>query len=211
MAREAAAAKRPLSIGLLGNAAEVLPRMVERGSSPTWSPTRPARTTSWAATCRRACRTRRRSPCARGTRSGTSALSLESMARHCRAILAHEGARGASPSTTATTCGRRRCGRGWRTPSTTPASCPPTSDPCSARGEGPFRWVALSGDPADIAATDEALARGFPREEAHGPVARAGRRAGEAHGAARPDLLAGLRRARQGGQDLQRPGANRAR
>ena len=43
-----------------------------------------------------------------------------------------------------------------------PASCPPTSGRCSAQGKGPFRWAALSGDPADIAATDEAVLDLFP-------------------------------------------------
>ena len=33
--------------------------------------------------------------------------------------------------------------------------------PLFAEGRGPFRWVALSGDPADIAATDELLCRLF--------------------------------------------------
>ena len=40
--------------------------------------------------------------------------------------------------------------------------CRSTSGRCSAEGRGPFRWVALSGDPADIAATDELVCRLFP-------------------------------------------------
>ncbi len=54
-----------------------------------------------------------------------------------------------------------------RSPS--PASCPPTSGRCSARARGPFRWAALSGDPADIAATDAAILDLFPDNE---PLAR---------------------------------------
>ncbi len=45
--------------------------------------------------------------------------------------------------------------------SPTPGSCPPTSAPVRA-GKGPFRWAALSGDPADIAATDRAVLELFP-------------------------------------------------
>ena len=46
------------------------------------------------------------------------------------------------------------------------ASCPPTSGRCSARwGKGPFRWVALSGDPADIHATDRAILDLFGDQE----------------------------------------------
>ncbi len=56
-----------------------------------------------------------------------------------------------SSSTTATTSGRRPRRPASRTPSTTRASCRPSSGPSSARAAGPFRWAALSGDPADIA------------------------------------------------------------
>jgi urocanate hydratase len=46
-----------------------------------------------------------------------------------------------------------------------PGSCPPTSGRCSPRA-GPFRWVALSGDPEDIAKTDRAVAELFPDDAA---------------------------------------------
>ena len=45
------------------------------------------------------------------------------------------------------------------------ASSPPTSVLSSAEGLGPFRWAALSGDPADIAATDKAILELFPNDE----------------------------------------------
>ncbi len=38
--------------------------------------------------------------------------------------------------------------------------------PLFCRGKGPFRWAALSGDPADIAATDEAILGLFPEDRA---------------------------------------------
>ena len=57
-------------------------------------------------------------------------------------------------STTATTSARSRSTKAWRMRSTFPASCRPTSGRCSAKGKGPFRWVALSGDPEDIYKTD---------------------------------------------------------
>jgi len=40
--------------------------------------------------------------------------------------------------------------------------------PLFCEGKGPFRWAALSGDPADIAATDEAILEAFPEDEALG-------------------------------------------
>ena len=53
-------------------------------------------------------------------------------------------------------------GRGRRTRSTTRASCPAFIRPQFCEGRGPFRWVALSGDPADIRRTDEAILELFP-------------------------------------------------
>ncbi|WP_308797412.1 urocanate hydratase [Agromyces silvae] len=47
-----------------------------------------------------------------------------------------------------------------------PGFVPAYIRPLFAEGKGPFRWVALSGDPADIAATDRAIVELFP-EDAH--------------------------------------------
>ena len=44
-------------------------------------------------------------------------------------------------------------------------SCPRSFGRCFAEGKGPFRWVALSGDPADIRRTDEAVLELFPENE----------------------------------------------
>jgi urocanate hydratase len=46
-----------------------------------------------------------------------------------------------------------------------PGFVPAYIRPLFARGAGPFRWVALSGDPADIARTDQALLAAFPENE----------------------------------------------
>ncbi len=96
-------------------------------------------------------------------------------------------------------------------PSRSPASCPAYIRPLFAEGKGPFRWAALSGDPADIAATDRAVLDLFPENEAARPLDPAGRRAGRVPGPAGPDLLARLRRAGQGRCPLQRHGGAAAR
>ena len=46
-----------------------------------------------------------------------------------------------------------------------PGFVPAYIRPLFAEGKGPFRWVALSGDPADIAATDKAILELFPHDE----------------------------------------------
>jgi urocanate hydratase len=57
-----------------------------------------------------------------------------------------------------------------------PGFLPAYIRPLFCEGKGPFRWVALSGDPADIAATDRAVLDEFPDDE---PLARWIRMAGE--------------------------------
>lgn len=57
-----------------------------------------------------------------------------------------------------------------------PGFVPAYIRPLFAEGKGPFRWAALSGDPADIAATDRAVLDLFPENE---PLARWIRLAGE--------------------------------
>jgi urocanate hydratase len=57
-----------------------------------------------------------------------------------------------------------------------PGFVPAYIRPLFCEGKGPFRWVALSGDPADIAATDRAVLELFPENE---PLARWIRMAGE--------------------------------
>lgn len=53
------------------------------------------------------------------------------------------------------------CGRAFAYPGFLPAYI----RPLFCEGKGPFRWVALSGDPADIAATDRAVLAEFPEDE----------------------------------------------
>ena len=92
-----------------------------------------------------------------------------------------------------------------------PGFVPAYIRPLFCEGKGPFRWAALSGDPADIAATDRAVLEEFPDDEALRALDRAGRRADRLPGAAGADLLARLRRAAPPRAALQRDGRARAR
>ncbi len=106
--------------------------------------------------------------------------------------------RARSCSTTATTCAPARKREGSRTtwPSATPGSCRRSYGPLFCEGKGPFRWAALSGDPADIAADRRSGRRALPGERAVAAVASARARQGGVPGAAGAHLLARLRRAR---------------
>ena len=56
-----------------------------------------------------------------------------------------------------------------------PGFVPAYIRPLFCRGKGPFRWVALSGDPDDIRKTDAKMKELFPRRHAPAPLARHGR------------------------------------
>ena len=92
-----------------------------------------------------------------------------------------------------------------------PGFLPAYIRPLFCEGKGPFRWVALSGDPADIAATDRAVLEEFPDDEPPAPLDRPRRRAGRVPGPAGADLLARLRRAAPPRAALQRDGPHAAR
>ena len=127
----------------------------------TSSPTRPRRTTR-CPTCRSAStsttwrptppRTRQEFTlrCARGRWPPTSRPWSASWTRAPRS------------STTATRSVARPSSPATPAPSTSPASCPAYIRPLFCEGKGPFRWAALSGDPADIAKTDAAILEMFP-------------------------------------------------
>jgi urocanate hydratase len=159
---EACGAKRPLSIALLGNAAEVLPRLVGSNVTPDvvtdqtaahdlrvgYIPagTRVEEAERWRA---------------RDAASYESAV-LDSMAMHVQAMLALQR-RGAIVFDYGNNIrGQVAEHRGLKDAFAIPGFVPAFVRPLFCRGSGPFRWVALSGDPKDIAITDRALLDLFP-------------------------------------------------
>ena len=80
-----------------------------------------------------------------------------------------------------------------------PGFVPEYIRPLFCTGAGPFRWVALSGDPRDIDRTDELALELFPEQRNPHPLAAPRARPIRLPGPARAHLLARLRRARQDG------------
>jgi urocanate hydratase len=156
--------RRALSIGLLGNAAEVLPEMVRRGFTPdlvtdqtsahdprygyvpTMTPDEDAAVL------------RRTDP------DGYMARVRASMADHVRAILEMQR-RGAVAFDYGNNLRAEAKAAGVEDAFDYPGFVPAFIRESFCEGRGPFRWVALSGDPADIAATDRALLELFPDDE----------------------------------------------
>jgi urocanate hydratase len=156
--------RHPLSIGVLGNAAEVLPRLVERGApvdivtdqTPAHDPLSyiPA-----GLSLGEADDLRRRDP------DGYTARARESMAHHCEAMVGFLD-RGAEVFDYGNSLRREAELGGFDRAFAYPGFLPAYIRPLFCEGKGPFRWAALSGDPADIGATDRAVLREFPENEA---------------------------------------------
>jgi len=89
----------------------------------------------------------------------------QSMAIHCEAMVGFMGAGAEVFDYGNNLRGEARLG-GFADAFAYPGFVPAYIRPLFAEGKGPFRWVALSGDPADIAATDRAVAALFPGDQA---------------------------------------------
>lgn len=161
---EALATKQPLSVGLIGNAAEVLPELVARGVQPDVVTDQtsahdplygyiPA-----GMSLEEAADLRRRDP------QGYVQAALDSMTQHVRAMLDWQ-ARGAVVFDYGNNLRQRAYDNGLREAFSYPGFVPAYIRPLFCEGKGPFRWVALSGDPADIYATDAAILELFPENE----------------------------------------------
>ena len=164
ISKDAAQRKQPLSIGLLANAAEALPRMVEMGFIPdvvTDQTSAHDELNGYVPSgipYEEALKLRKSNP------DLYMDMALNSMAVHCRAILDMRQ-RGA----VAFDYGNNLRGQAYRVGVKNafdyPGFVPAYIRPLFCEGEGPFRWAALSGDPEDIAVTDNALMEAFPHKE----------------------------------------------
>ena len=163
LAEEARDQGLPRSIGLIGNAAEVYPEMVLRGVIPdVVTDQTPAHDVLFyvprGLNVTQADQLRRSDPEEYGRRS------MESMARHVEAMLAFKHA-GAEVFDYGNNLRQRAYDYGVSDAFEFPGFVPAYIRPLFCEGKGPFRWVALSGDPEDIYRTDEAISELFPEDE----------------------------------------------
>ncbi|HEV2181318.1 MAG TPA: urocanate hydratase [Gemmatimonadaceae bacterium] len=161
---EAKAARTPLSVGLVGNAAEVLPELVRRGMTPdvltdqtsahdTLNGYVPAGVSLEAAA-----ELRRIDP------AGYVRRATASIVEHVRAMLALRE-RGAITFDYGNNLRTVAHDAGLADAFAFPGFVPAYVRPLFCEGKGPFRWVALSGDPKDLARTDELVLELFPDDE----------------------------------------------
>jgi len=164
LADEAVAAKRPLSIGLLGNAADVYPELVRRGFTPDLVTDQ----TSAHDTLNGYVPNGMSLDEAIALRSADPAeyvrRAVASIVVHVEAMVALQKA-GAHVFDYGNNIRGVAKEAGYADAFAFEGFVPLYLRPLFCRGNGPFRWAALSGDPADIAATDAALLEAFPDNE----------------------------------------------
>jgi urocanate hydratase len=160
-AREAIKAGRPRSIGLLGNAADLLPECVRRGIVPDLVTDQ----TSAHDPLNGYIPNRMSYEAALGLRRSDPqrymAEARRSMGEHVRAILDLRKL-GAIAFDYGNNIRAEAQKAGVADAFDFPGFVPAYIRPLFCEGKGPFRWVVLSGDPTDLEATDEAVLRTFP-------------------------------------------------
>ena len=163
-AEEAKREGEPLSIGIPGNAADVFPELLERGFAPDAVTDQtsahdplggyiPAGYSLEEATELRGSDPERYVEEARA-----------SMARHCAAMVGFMN-EGADVFDYGNNLRAEAKLGGFEKAFSYPGFVPAYIRPLFCEGKGPFRWAALSGDEADIAATDEAILELFPEDD----------------------------------------------
>lgn len=161
LAKDALAQKRPLSIGLIGNAAEMLPEMVSQGIVPDLLTDQTSAHDPLGGyvpagmSLEEAIALRQAKP------KEYIASSMASMAVHVEAMLAMQKA-GAIVFDYGNNIRQNAFKQGVKDAFAFPGFVPAYIRPQFCEGRGPFRWAALSGDPADIAVTDDLVLKLFP-------------------------------------------------
>ncbi len=163
LVEEAIEAETPQSIGLIGNAAEIYPELALRGVVPDvvtdqtpahdvlmYIPTGLSVAEADALRSSDLAEYKRR--------------SMESMARHVEAMLAFQRA-GAEVFDYGNNLRQRAYDYGVKEAFNFPGFVPAYVRPLFCEGKGPFRWVALSGEPEDIYTTDQVVMALFPEDE----------------------------------------------
>lgn len=163
LVEEARDSGTPRSIGLIGNAAEIYSELAIRGVTPdVVTDQTPAHDVLMYVPAgmdvQQAAELRSADP------AEYSRRSHESMARHVQAMLEFQK-RGAKVFDYGNNIRQRAYDYGVTNAFDFPGFVPAYIRPLFCEGKGPFRWVALSGDPEDIYRTDEAVMELFPDDE----------------------------------------------
>jgi len=164
LVKEHTAKKEPISIGLVGNCAEIFPEIFRRGMIPDIVTDQTSAHDELngyipeGLTVSEAARLRKKNP------TDYMKRSYESMVRHCEAMIRFQKAGSVVFDYGNNLRGQAKKG-GLKNAFDYPGFVPAYVRPLFCEGKGPFRWVALSGDPKDIAVTDEIVLNEFKYNE----------------------------------------------
>ena len=163
LVEEALDSNEAKSIGLIANAADVYPELVIRGVLPDMvtdqTPAHDPRSyVPQGVSVEEAEELWKRDP------EEYARRSIESMGRHVRAMLDFQE-KGAVVFDYGNNIRQRAYEAGVKNAFDFPGFVPAYIRPLFCEGKGPFRWVALSGDPEDIYKTDEVVMREFSYDE----------------------------------------------
>ena len=153
--------KEAVSVGLIGNCADVIPELAERGVVPDILTDQTSAHDPLngyipqGLTVDQAAELRQRDP------AGYQERSLDSIARHVEGMLRLQKM-GAVTFDYGNNIRTFAFQRGVKNAYDFPGFVPAYIRPLFCEGRGPFRWVALSGEPSDIAVTDELVLELFP-------------------------------------------------
>jgi urocanate hydratase len=158
---DAKARKQPLSVGLVGNCATVLPELVRRGIVPDLVTDQTSAHDPLNGYIPAGLSLEAAAELRKTDQSGYVDRAMDSIAVHVTAMLAFQKA-GSVVFDYGNNIRTMAFQRGVQEAYAFPGFVPAYIRPLFCEGRGPFRWIALSGDPADIAATDGAARALFP-------------------------------------------------
>ncbi|MDH5760818.1 MAG: urocanate hydratase [Gemmatimonadota bacterium] len=161
---EATGTGTALSVGLVGNCAEVLPELLRRGEVPDIVTDQTSAHDPLNGYVPAGCSLAEAEALRESDPNEYLRRSMESIRVHCEAIVALQRA-----GSVAVDYGNNLRGyaldAGFADAFAYPGFVPAYIRDLFCEGKGPFRWVALSGDPADIHRTDELVLEMFPEDE----------------------------------------------
>ncbi len=161
---EALANEEPKSIGLIGNAAEILPELVIRGVVPDVVTDQTSAHDPLYGYIPVGMSLEEAADLRQHDTEAYLQRAADSMTQHVQAMLDWQ-VKGAVVFDYGNNLRQRAYDNGLKEAFSYPGFVPAYIRPLFCEGKGPFRWVALSGDPQDIYVTDEAILELFPEDE----------------------------------------------
>lgn len=161
IARKAQEEKKPLSIGLLGNAAEIFPAFLEKGIIPDVVTDQTSAHDELNGYVLHGIPYEEALALRQSDPQKYIEMAYKSMVLHCQAMVEMQK-RGAVVFDYGNNLRGQALKAGYADAFAYPGFVPAYIRPLFCEGRGPFRWVALSGDPEDIARTDELIFELFP-------------------------------------------------